>query len=194
MTTTLGLVCKDGVVLASDRQSTMGNLISSKTAKKIHQIDDRMAITTAGCVGDIRALVRLASVHAQDYKIRRHRSITIRAMATFLSNVLNAHKMLPYEVQILIGGINVDGTPRIYSVDAYGGTAEEGDVTATGTGSPFAYGVLDNKYKKNISMEEAMKIAEDAVKSAIGRDSYSGQAIRVVAITKDEYSVKDIKI
>ena len=194
MTTTLGLICKDGVVFASDRQSTMGNLISSKTAKKIHQIDDRIGITTAGCVGDIRALVRFMSDHAQDFRIRRGRPITIKAMATILSNVLNAHKMLPYEVQILIGGIDVDGTPRIYSVDAYGGTAEEGDVTATGTGCPFAYGVLDNKYEKNISTEEAMKVAEDAVRSAISRDNFSGQAVRVVTITKEEYSVKDIKI
>ena len=194
MTTTIGLICKGGVVFASDRQSTMGNLISSKTAKKIHQIDDKIGITTAGCVGDIRALVRIASVHAQDYKIRRGRQITIKAMSTFLSNLLHTQKMLPYEVQILIGGIDMDEIPRVFSVDAYGGTSEEGDVTATGTGSPFAYGVLDNRYKENMSTEEAIELAIDSVKAAIGRDSYSGQAIRVVVITKEGYLEKDIKI
>jgi len=93
-TTTVGLICKDSVVLASEKRATMGSFIASKAARKIYQVDDRMGLTTAGIVGDAQTLVRLISVEARLYKTRRQEPMTVKAMTTLLSNVLNGQRML----------------------------------------------------------------------------------------------------
>jgi len=108
-TTTIGLICGDGVVLASEKRATMGSFIASKTAKKIYLVDDRIAMTTAGIVGDAQALVRVMTVELQLYKIRRNEPMTVKGISTLLSNVMNGQRYYPYIVQLLIGGIDRDG-------------------------------------------------------------------------------------
>lgn len=117
-TTTVGVVCTDGIVLASEQRATMGgHFIASKTAKKVYQIDDLVGMTTAGSVGgDAQQLVRLVSVESQLYKMRRNESMTIKGIATLMSNFLNANRYYPMMVQLLIGGVDKNG-PAIYSLD-----------------------------------------------------------------------------
>ena len=119
-TTTVGLICKDSVVLASEKRATMGSFIASKAARKIYQVDDRMGLTTAGIVGDAQTMVRLVSVEARLYKTRRQEPMTVKAMTTLLSNVLNGQRMFPYLVQLLVGGIDRNGA-HISSVYSFGG-------------------------------------------------------------------------
>ncbi|MBT8507373.1 proteasome subunit beta [Methanomicrobiaceae archaeon CYW5] len=193
-TTTVGIVFKDGVVLATERRATMGNMIASKKAKKVYQIADRIGMTTAGGVGDAQQLARLMQVECSLYEIRRGRSMTVGAAATLLSNVLNQNRMYPFYVQLLVGGFDKTGA-SVYSVDALGGASLEEDIVATGSGSPFAYGVLEDRFTKDMSRDEAVDLAKRALKSAIRRDSASGESICVVVITKDqylEYSEEDI--
>jgi proteasome beta subunit len=193
-TTTVGIVFKDGVVLATERRATMGNMIASKKAKKVYQIADRIGLTTAGGVGDAQQLARLMQVECSLYEIRRGRPMTVGAAATLLSNVLNQNRMYPFYVQLLVGGFDRNGA-SVYSVDALGGASLEEDIVATGSGSPFAYGVLEDRFTKDMSEEEAVDIAKRALKSAIRRDSASGESICIVVITKDkyhEYSEEDI--
>ncbi|MCK4736546.1 MAG: archaeal proteasome endopeptidase complex subunit beta [Methanophagales archaeon] len=185
-TTTVGLICRDGVVLASEKRATMGSFIASKAARKIYQVDDRMGLTTAGIVGDAQTLVRLISVEARLYKTRRQEPMTVKAMTTLLSNVLNGQRMFPYLVQLLVGGIDREG-PHIYSVDPFGGNTDEREIAATGSGSPIAYGVLEDKYSADISLEEGIALATQALRSAMKRDSASGEEIEIVTITKDMY-------
>ncbi len=185
-TTTVGLICRDGVVLASEKRATMGSFIASKAARKIYQVDDRMGLTTAGIVGDAQTLVRLISVEARLYKTRRQEPMTVKAMTTLLSNVLNGQRMFPYLVQLLVGGIDRKG-PHIYSVDPFGGNTDEREIAATGSGSPIAYGVLEDKYSADISLEEGIALATQALRSAMKRDSASGEEIEIVTITKDMY-------
>lgn len=185
-TTTVGLVCKDGVVLATEKRATMGNFIASKRAKKIYRIADRVAMTTAGAVGDAQFLARLISVEAKLYEIRKEEKPTIKALATLLSNILNSYRFFPYLVQLLVGGIDVRG-PSIYSIDPIGGAIEEKDIVATGSGSLTAYGVLEDRYSPDMSVDEAAELAVRAIYSAMKRDSASGDGIDVVKITKDEY-------
>jgi len=185
-TTTVGLICRDGVVLASEKRATMGSFIASKAARKIYQVDDRMGLTTAGIVGDAQALVRLISVEARLYKTRRQEPMTVKAMTTLLSNVLNGQRMFPYLVQLLVGGIDRKGA-HIYSVDPFGGNTDEREIAATGSGSPIAYGVLEDKYSKDMSQEEGVALATQALRSAMKRDSASGEEIEIVTITKDMY-------
>ena len=185
-TTTVGLICRDSVVLASEKRATMGSFIASKAARKIYQVDDRMGMTTAGIVGDAQTLVRLVSVEARLYKTRRQEPMTVKAMTTLLSNVLNGQRMFPYIVQLLVGGIDRNGA-HIYSVDPFGGNTDEREIAATGSGSPIAYGVLEDKYSTDMSLEEGVTLATQALRSAMKRDSASGEEIEIVTITKDMY-------
>ncbi len=185
-TTTVGLVCKDGVVLATEKRATMGNFIASRRAKKIYRIADRVAMTTAGAVGDAQFLARLISVEAKLYEIRKEEKPTIKALATLLSNILNSYRFFPYFVQLLVGGVDVRG-PSIYSIDLIGGAIEERDIVATGSGSLTAYGVLEDRYSPDMSVDEAVELAVRAIYSAMKRDSASGDGMDVVKITKEEY-------
>jgi len=185
-TTTVGLICKDGVVLATEKRATMGNFIASRRAKKIYQIADRVAMTTAGSVGDAQFLARLVTVEASLYEIRKEEKPTVKALATMLSNLLNSARYFPYFVQLLVGGVDSRG-PSIYSIDPIGGAIEEIDIVATGSGSPTAYGVLEDRFTPEMTTDEAMELAVRAIYSAMKRDSASGDVIDVVRITKVEY-------
>ena len=185
-TTTVGIVCTDGVVLATEQRATMGNFIASKTAKKIYQIDDLMGMTTAGSVGDAQQLVRLISVEAQLYKMRRQESMTIKGITTLLSNILSGQRYYPFMVQLLIGGMDKKG-PAVYSLDALGGNIEETQAVSTGSGSPMAYGVLEDRYRDDMNVEEGVDLAIRALHNAMKRDSASGNNIDVVKITREGY-------
>lgn len=185
-TTTVGLVFQGGVVLASEMRATMGYLIASKKAKKIYQIAERIGMTTAGGVGDAQQIARLMTVECSLYKIRRGRSMTVGAVATLLSNILNQNRYYPYYVQLLVGGMDENGA-RLFSVDAMGGASREEEMVATGSGSPMAFGVLEDRFRKDMNEDEAVSLAVRAVRSAMKRDAGSGEGIHVVVITQDAY-------
>jgi proteasome beta subunit len=185
-TTTIGLVFSSGVILATEKRATMGYMIASKKAKKVYQVADRIGMTTAGGVGDAQQLARILTVECNLYQIRRSRPITVGATATLLSNYLNQNRYFPYYVQLLVGGIDETG-PSVYSVDAMGGATKEEEIVATGSGSPMAYGVLEDRFKPKMSEDEAIDLAVRGLKSAMKRDAGSGEGIHVVVITKDKY-------
>jgi len=187
-TTTIGIVFAGGVVLATEKRATMGYMIASKKAKKVYQVADRIGMTTAGGVGDAQQLARILTVECNLYQIRRSRAITVGAAATLLSNYLNQNRYFPYYVQLLVGGVDEHG-PSVYSVDAMGGATKEEEIVATGSGSPMAYGVLEDRYRKDMTEDEAIDIAIRGLKSAMKRDAGSGEGIHVVVITKDKYEV-----
>jgi len=185
-TTTIGLVFSSGVILATEKRATMGYMIASKKAKKVYQVADRIGMTTAGGVGDAQQLARILTVECNLYQIRRSRPITVGATATLLSNYLNQNRFFPYYVQLLVGGIDETG-PSVYSVDAMGGATKEEEIVATGSGSPMAYGVLEDRFTPKMSEDQAIDLAIRGLKSAMKRDAGSGEGIHVVVITKDKY-------
>ena len=185
-TTTIGIVFKDGVILATEKRATMGYMIASKKAKKVYKVADRIGMTTAGGVGDAQQLARILTVECNLYQIRRSRPITVGATATLLSNYLNQNRYFPYYVQLLVGGIDESG-PSVFSVDALGGATKEEEIVATGSGSPMAYGVLEDRFLPQMSEDAAIDLAIRALKSAMKRDAGSGEGIHVVVITKDKY-------
>jgi proteasome beta subunit len=152
----------------------------------VYKVAERIGMTTAGGVGDAQQLARILTVECNLYQIRRSRSITVGASATLLSNHLNQNRHFPYYVQLLIGGVDEKG-PSVYSVDAMGGATREEEIVATGSGSPMAYGVLEDRFHKDMTEDEAIDIAIRALKSAMKRDAGSGEGIHVVVITKDKY-------
>jgi proteasome beta subunit len=185
-TTTVGLIFKDGVVLATDKRATMGYFIASKNAKKVYQISDRIGMTTAGGVGDAQQLVRVMTVECNLYNMRRGKSMTVGAASTLLSNILNNNRYFPYYVQLLVGGMDETG-PHLFSVDAMGGATKEDDVVATGSGSPTAYGILEDRYKPGMNEEDALGLGVRAVRAAMKRDVATGEGVQAVVITKDTY-------
>lgn len=185
-TTTVGVLCEGGIILASESRATMGNFIASSTAKKIYQVDDLVGLTTAGVVGDAQSLVRMIQVEARLYKMQRGEPLTIKAVTTLLSNVLASRRYFPFLVQLILGGVDRYG-PKIYSLDALGGQIEERKIVSTGSGSPVAYGVLEAMYKPNLSIQEGTILAARAIHNAMKRDSASGDKIELVRITKERY-------
>jgi proteasome beta subunit len=192
-TTTVGLVFDEGIVLATEKRATMGTLIASKTAKKVYQIADRIGMTTAGGVGDAQSLARLMQVECSLYKVRHGKPISVGAAATLLSNYLQQNRYYPYYVQLLVGGVDRNG-PSVYSVDAMGGASKETDIVSTGSGSPMAYGVLEDRYHADMNEPEAVDLATRSLKAAMRRDSASGENISIVVITKDKYEEKAVQV
>lgn len=185
-TTTVGLVCKDGLVMASERRATMGNFVASRRARKIYQISDKVGLTTAGSVGDAQFLTRLMKVETYLYNIRKEQEPTVKSIATMVSNLLNSTRYFPYLVQLIIGGVDENG-PTVFSLDPVGGAIEEEDIVATGSGSMTAYGVLEDRYSSDLTVDQGVELVIRAVTSAMKRDSASGDGIDVVKITKDGY-------
>ena len=142
-TTTIGLIVKDAVILAAEQKSTMGYLVDSKVAQKIYQLDDHVGLTIAGSVGDALAMVRLLKAQLKLYKLERG-PITIRGAATLISNILQGSKYFPYMNQFILAGY--DKEPAVYSVDPFGGFDFKDKFYSTGSGSPFAYGVLEAEF------------------------------------------------
>lgn len=180
-TTTVGMVCKDGIVLASDRRATMGYFIASKDIDKIYPVNDRIAMTIAGSVGDAQTLVRWMTAELKLYELKHEKPATVEAAATLLGNILSQYKFFPFYVQLLIGGM--DDRARLFSVDMLGGITEE-KMTSTGSGSPIAYGVLEEMYVEDREIASNLPIAVKAVNAAIRRDAASGERIDLVVVTK----------
>lgn len=192
-TTTLGIVCNDGVVIAAEKKSTMGYLVASKETKKIYNLNDYIAMSIAGASGDAQTLVRYMRAEIKLFEIQKQRRISVKAASTLLANILHGGRwtFLPYMVQLMIAGYN--GGPHIFSLDAIGAIEEEKKFFSTGSGSPMALGVLEDSFNENVSIEEGAKLAVRAIRAAVERDIASGgNAIDIVTITKDGIKRKTV--
>ena len=185
-TTTVGLVADGALVLGADQKATMGYLVASKRTPKIFKIDKHIGMTTAGTVGDADALVRYIRAELKLFSLGEGKRITVKGAASLVSNILYSRRFYPYMVQLVVGGF--DRKPRLYTLDALGGLSEEDEFFSTGSGSVFALGVLEDSYKKGISVEEGKKIVARAVKAATKRDIASGgDGISMVVIDSRGY-------
>ncbi len=196
-TTTLGLVCTNGVVMATERRATMGHLIAHKNTQKLFRINNHMGLTVAGLVGDAQLLARWLTAEAHLFEFKRGRPMSLRAAATLMSNIMNGRRMMPFWVQLLLGGIDDEGG-HIYSLDAAGGSIPD-QFTTTGSGSPMVYGVLEDHYRSDITTTKGTKLAVRALTAAMRRDSASGDGINICVIdgkgyhTVDEVQVSEIQ-
>ncbi len=180
-TTTLGLVCKDGVILGTEHRATMGTLIAHTETQKLFRIDDHIGLTTAGLVGDAQSLARYITAEAELFKLKRDQPMTVKAAATLTANILSGSRYYPYWVQLLLGGWDREGG-HVYSLDAAGGSIPD-KYCATGSGSPYAYGVLEDNYTDDMSSSQGVDIAIKALNAAMRRDSASGNGYDIVVIS-----------
>lgn len=179
-TTTLGVVCKDGVILASDTRVTMGFYVAHKHGKKVYKIDDHLGMTIAGTVADAQKVVDILTANAHLYRIDMNRPIPVGSAARIIANLLFSARYIPLSTQVLIGGVDDTG-PHVFNLDPYGSLTEEKSV-ATGSGSPLAYGVLEDQYKEGMLIKEMLPIIVKAVQSAMKRDIASGNNYNITVI------------
>lgn len=183
-TTTVGLKCKDAVILGTDKRASMAYFVASKTAEKLHKIQDHLYMTIAGSVADAQYLIDVLKAETSLYQLEKEKKIAIKSAGKLLSNILYRNKMFPYQVGLILGGVTEDEGPTILDIGAYGSILPE-DYCAVGSGQNFSYGVLEAKWKEDLSIEEGKKIIKAAISSSIIRDMASGNGIDYVVITKD---------
>ena len=184
-TTTIGVIVRDGVILASDTRVTMGTLVAHKRGKKVYKIADHLAMTISGNVADAQRAVEVLKANAGLYRLENKRPMPVKSAARTIANLLFSYRLMPYITQILIGGLDDSGA-HIYALDPFGSLMEEKCV-ATGSGSPIAYGVLEDKYKEDMTVDEALPIVVHALVSAMKRDVASGDDFDVAIIDKGGY-------
>ncbi len=184
-TTTIGVVSKDGVILASDTRVTMGSYIAHKFGKKVYKIDDHLGMTIAGTVADAQRVVDILTANAKLYRINLNRPMPVKSAARLIANLLFSNRYVPLATQVLIGGVDETG-PHMFNLDPFGSLNEEKSV-ATGSGSPIAYGVLEDKYREGMTAEELLPIIVKAVNAAMKRDVASGDNYNVTVIDEAGY-------
>lgn len=180
-TTTVGISAEDGVVLATDQRASLDGMIADKGAKKIYEVHPTAALTIAGGVSAAQSLVSTLQAETRLYETRRGKDMSIQAVSTMTGNLLrsgNFRIVIP-----VLGGVDDEG-PHVYSYDAVGGLSEQ-EYTVSGSGSEYAFGVLDQHYEESLPLGEARDIAVDAIKAGIGRDVASGNGVRVAEVTAD---------
>jgi proteasome beta subunit len=196
-TTTVGIIYKEGIVLAADKRATAGSLIADKRALKVHKITDKIAVSIAGTVSDIQLLVKLLRAELALKELRTQRSMTVKEVANLLAGMVyqNIRKMsmIPGVSHFLVGGVDDTGM-HLYDLFADGSLSEIEDFVSSGSGSVFAFGVLESSYEKGLSEEKAVELAEKALRSAMKRDSMSGNGFDmiIVSTTKETRTIENI--
>ena len=190
-TTTVGILCKDGVVLAADMRATAGNMIVDKRAEKVHVLSDDFAVTIAGGVSDAQLLIKLIRAELKLKEVRTGKKPSAKEAANLLGGLLYTNirrpSMLPGIAHFLLGGKDSMGV-HLYDLFPDGSVTKIRDFISSGSGSVFAYGVLETQYTSEMTTSEGVKLAVKAVNTALQRDSCSGNGVNVVVIT-----TKDIK-
>lgn len=184
-TTTVGLTCKDGVVLATDSRATAGYEVASKQAKKLYRITDHIAVTVAGSVGDTQSLVRNMRAETRYYQRRESCPIKVRVAAKMTSNMFKSSGIFPYLAVLILAGID-DSGPGMYLLSLDGSLIRE-TMVATGSGSPVAYGLLESQFGEDMDVQESVSLALKALGSAMERDIATGNEIQAATLTKEGY-------
>lgn len=189
--TTIGVVCSDGVILASEKRVSYGYLVVSKGGKKVFKITDNIGAACAGLVSDMQILVREVEAYANLFGLDVNRPISVRSTAKLMSNLLFGRRLAPLITQTIVGGIDEEGA-SLYVLDVLGSVIPD-KYAVVGSGTEIAMGVLEEGYKEDMSVEEARELVIRAIKSAISRDIMSGDGIDFLFITKDGAREESIK-
>lgn len=189
-TSIIGIVCKDGIVLAADRQVTAGTIVVQKTMRKASQINDYLVAAWCGGAADAQMLSRIAVAELKLKQLRSKQRPTVKEAASLISMMsyrnIRQFTTIPNIVGSLIAGFNEDGTTELYSIEPAGGIYQVKDYDANfGSGMPFILGFLERNYKKDITLKQGIELAIEALKSSTQRDIGSGYGIDVFTITKE---------
>jgi proteasome beta subunit len=189
--TTIGVVCADGVILASEKRVAYGHFVMSKGGKKVFKITDQIGVACAGLVGDMQILTREVEAQANLFGMEVGRPISVRAASKLMANILFNRRYAPLITQTIVGGLDDEGA-SLYVLDVLGSLIPD-KYAAVGSGTEIAVGVLEEGYKEGMRLEEAKALVTRAIKSAISRDAMSGDGIDFLIITKEGIAEESTK-
>jgi len=189
--TTIGVVCNDGVILASEKRVSYGYLVVSRVGKKVFKITDHIGAACAGLVSDMQMLIREVEAYANLFRLDANRSISVKSAAKVMANLLFSRRLFPLITQTIVGGMDDEGA-SLYVLDVLGSVIPD-KYAAVGSGAEIAMGVLEQGYKDGISLKEAKDLVSRAIKSAISRDVMSGDGVDFLTITSEGISEESIK-
>ncbi len=178
--TVVGLVCKDGVVLAAEKRVSWGRMVMSRSGKKVFKVTPTMGLAFAGLVSDMQALTREATAYANLFSLENNRPIAVKAMAKLISNMLFQRRLMPLLMETLVGGVDGEG-PALYSMDPVGSLIPDKFITA-GSGAPLAMGLLENQFIEEMDVEAGAELALNAIRAAVARDVASGDGVDMLLI------------
>jgi proteasome beta subunit len=190
-TSLVGLVCKDGVVMAGDKRTTLGGqIVSDKNTLKVVPITSYILVSGTGVASDIEMLRKIiaAQLKLKELKDKKRPSVKESAnlIASFAYNNIRQPSMIPFMAGTMVGGYNEDGKAELYSVGPDGSIKEVEDYDANfSSGMPYILGLLERQYKPNMSIADGVKLAIESIKSSSERDTASGNGVDVFTITKD---------
>jgi len=184
-TTTVGLVCSDGVILATDTRVTAGGFIAHKRGKKLLQVDENIAVTISGGVADAQNVVDTLKYYARSYRIEKGVLLPVKSAARILSNILFSSRYYPFIASVLVGGYDREGG-SLYNLDFFGSVLPS-KVTSTGSGSPVALGVLEAGYQEGMSVAKATPVAANAIIAAMRRNVFTGDHFDIAIIDKSGF-------
>ncbi len=189
--TTIGLVCSDGVILASEKRVSYGYMVMSRVGKKVFKLTDHIGAACAGLISDMQILVREVGAYAKLFSMDAGRPMSVRSVAKVMSNLLFGRRLVPLITQTIVGGMDDEG-PSLYVLDVLGSVIPD-KFAAVGSGAEIAVGVLEQEYKEELSTAEAKDLAIRAVKSAISRDVMSGDGVDIMILTKEGMREESMK-
>jgi len=189
-TTIVGVVCKDGVVMGADRQTTAGNLVMSKNTQKAVQINDYLVVSATGNASDIEMQKKVIAAELKLKELKSKRRPSIKEAANLIGMItyknIRQPTMIPSIVGTLVAGLNEDGSSEIYTVEPAGTAMKVEDYDANfGSGMPFVLGFLEREYSKDMTIEEGVKVVEDSLKSSTQRDTGSGYGLDIFTLSKN---------
>jgi proteasome beta subunit len=197
-TSIVGIVCKDGVVMAADRQVSAGTIVMSKREQKVFQVNNYLVAAGCGVAGDVQRVPKFLSAELKLQELKSKSRPTVKQAANLLNNIsyngIRQPSVIPQQAGFLLGGFNVDGSIELYSVEPAGSLIRVEDYDANfGSGMPFILGYLERNWKKNLTVEEGINLAIESIKTSTQRDMGSGFGIDVIIIKKDkiEHIVKE---
>ena len=170
-TTSMGIVCKDGVVLLADKR-IIEKLIVSKSIEKVFQVDDHIGAAATGFLMDGRVLIERAQVIAQQHKVTYGSPIDVLSLVKEIADIKQYFTQFgggrPFGVSIIFAGIEEDG-PKLFVTDVTG-IYFEYKATAIWEAETQIKEYLEKAYSEDINIEEGIKLAVNAMKKVLGKD------------------------
>lgn len=179
-TTTLAFKYQGGVVVAVDSRASAGAYIASQTVKKVIEINPFLLGTMAGGAADCSFWERYLGMRCRMFELNQKKRISVGAASKILSNITHSYKGYGLSMGTMICGWDETG-PQLYYVDSDGDRLHH-HIFSVGSGSTFAYGVLDTGYRFDLTKDEALSLAQRSIFAATYRDAYSGGTVRVYHI------------
>lgn len=182
--TAVGIRAKDGVVLATDKRMAYGSFVMSRNAKKLFLLNNRVGIAMSGLYADVGAILRVLSAESKYYELTSEHAMSLYSVSKLLSAILYSYKLLPFLIEAIVGGIDRDGQPKLFTLDSLGSVSED-KYMAVGSGATTALGLLESRYRDDLSLGEAEELAVDSIRISMERDASTGDGIDVLSIAAD---------